>query len=165
MHRQSFRLVYGLMFIILLLVPFGVYHSKVEPYVIGHLWGYHLPVGYVGLLSGIIVILYSKLALVGKLRFGSVMMLAGLSLVLTLFFFPQDRVINMLHNTSFNGNQVDIDFAIGNLVVWGLSLVSIIVGLLLDMKRKKLASSINHSNREPEKYSGPIESCDNILCR
>jgi hypothetical protein len=120
----------------LLILPFGVYHSIAEPYVTGHLWGHHLPVGYVGFLSGIIVIFYPQLAHVEKLRLGSIMALAGLFLLLSLFFFPKIYSINLLHNTSFDGNQIDIDYSIGTSVVWGLSLLSILVGLFLRLKRK-----------------------------
>ncbi len=136
MHFQGFLQVYGMILIMMLFVPFGVYHSRTEPYTIGYLWGYFLPIGYAGLMSGIIVLLYPKLALVGKLRFGSVMILAGLFLFLTFFFFPEVYSINLLHNTSFDRNQVDVDYPIGNSVVWGLSLSSMIVGLSLNMKRK-----------------------------
>ena len=135
MDFQPFRLVYGLMLILMLFVPFGVYHSISEPYIIGHLWGYHLPVGYIGLLSGSMVILHPKLF--GNLRFGSVMIFIGLFLTLSLYCFPKDYFVNLLHNTSFNGNQIDIDYSIGNSTVLGLSFVNIIAGFLLNTKRKK----------------------------
>ena len=117
MHFQPFRLVYGLILVMMLFVPFGVYHSRVEPYIIGSLWGYHLPVGYCGLIFGIIVILYPKLAFVGKLRFGSFMILVGLFLLLSFFFWPKVNSINLLHKTSFDGNQVDVDSPIGNSII------------------------------------------------
>ena len=128
------------MLVMLLFVPFGAYYSRVEPYIIGYLWGYHLPVGYAGLIAGIMVVLYSKLALVRKLRFGSIMIVVELFLFLSFFFWPKVYSINLLQNTRFDGTQVDIDSSIGNSVVWGLSLISIIVGLLLSMKRFQLSN-------------------------
>ena len=64
------RVAYGLLLGTVLFIPFGAYHSRVEPYIIGFLWGYHLPVGYAALVSGLVVILYPKLtALKGRLDF------------------------------------------------------------------------------------------------
>ncbi len=57
---MAMRLVYGLALVAILFTPFGVYHSVVEPYVVGSLWGYSLPIGYIGLALGIIAILFSK---------------------------------------------------------------------------------------------------------
>ena len=65
-------------------------------YIIGYLWGYHLPVGYAGFIAGIMVVLYSKLALVRKLRFGSIMIVVGLFLFLSFFFWPKVYSINLL---------------------------------------------------------------------
>lgn len=137
MPVQPFRLMYGLSLVILLILPFGVYHSRAEPYIIGQLWGYHLPVGYVGFMSGIIVMFYSKLAHVEKLRFETFMVLAGLFLLFSFFLFSKVYSINLLHNTNFVGDQIDVDFPLGNTAVWGLSLLRITMGLFLRMKSTK----------------------------
>lgn len=135
MDLQPLRLVYGLVLVAILFTPFGVYHSISEPYIIGSLWGYHLPVGYAGLASGIIAILYPKLALVKNLRFGSFMILIGLFLLLSFFFSPKDYFVNLFHRTSFEGGQIDVDYPAGNSIVWGLSILSIATGSVLRTKR------------------------------
>ncbi len=135
MILQPLRLVYGLVLVAVLFTPFGVYDSILEPYVIGSLWGYHLPVGYVGLVSGIMVVLYPKLAVVRSLRFGSVMILVGLFLLLSFFFSPKDYFVNLRHGRSFDGGQIDVDYPAGNSVVWGLSLLSIAAGSVLRTRR------------------------------
>lgn len=135
MILQSLRLVYVLVLIGVLFVPFGAYHSMSEPYIQGYLWGYNLPVGYAGLVSGIVAILFPKLPTVRKLRFGSVMILLGLFLLLSFFFSPKDYFINLLRGTRFDGSQIDIDSPIGNSVVWGLSLFSVASGSLLRTRR------------------------------
>jgi len=126
---QFFRLTYGLTMCALLVVPFGVYHSIVEPYVVGSLWGYNLPIGYIGLLLGIMAILYPRLTL-RSIRFSAFMTIIGLSLLLTFVFSPSYYFINLLHSTSFSPSQIDVDLALGNSAVLGLSLLSIVTGLI-----------------------------------
>ncbi|MGD6811015.1 MAG: hypothetical protein ACQCN3_15080 [Candidatus Bathyarchaeia archaeon] len=122
------RLVYGVMLAVLIVTPFGVYHSLVEPYVTGALWGYQFPVGYVGLLLGITAILCPvKLR---SRRFSLLLAFSGLILLGTAVFAPKEYFINLFNNTSFSPNQIDIDFSLGNLAVLGLSLTSIFSGII-----------------------------------
>ncbi|MDQ1279403.1 MAG: hypothetical protein QG670_665 [Thermoproteota archaeon] len=132
---QQLRLVYGLILFAIVFIPFGVYHSRSEPYIIGSLWGYNLPIGYVGLVSGLLVILYQKIDFLKDLKFGSMMIVIGFFLLLSFLFSPKDFFVNLLSGTSFSSGQIDIDFPVGNSVVWGLSLFSIISGLFLKTKR------------------------------
>ena len=132
---QFFRLIYGLVLFTLLVMPFGVYHSRLEPYIIGNLWGYNLPIGYVGLASGLLVVLSQKIDFLNDLKFGYVMIIIGIFLLLSFLFSPKDFFINLLKGTNFSVGQIDIDYPIGNSAVWGLSLFSIITGLLLRIKR------------------------------
>jgi hypothetical protein len=121
------RLVYGVMLAVLLVTPFGVYHSRVEPYVTGALWGYQLPVGYIGLLLGITAVLYPV-----KLRsrkFSLLLAFTGLALLASFIFAPKDYLINLFNGTSFSPNQIDIDFSLGNLAVLVLSLASLFAGV------------------------------------
>jgi hypothetical protein len=129
MRLQLVRLVYGVMLGALLVMPFGVYHSTAEPYIVGSLWGYYLPVGYIGLLLCMVVIFYPKFSTLRSIRFGALMVIIGLSLLLTFIFSPIDYFINLLHSTSFSAGQIDVDFIVGNSAVLGLSLLSIVVGL------------------------------------
>ena len=128
MRLQLLRLVYGMLLGALLVTPFGVYHSRSEPYIIGALYGYHLPIGYIGLLLGILVVLYPRLSTLRSLKFSSLMIFIGLSLLLSFLFFPKDYFINLLHGTSFSPSQIDVDYPIGNSAVLGLSLLSIVIG-------------------------------------
>ncbi len=92
MKMGILRAVYGLMLIALLITPFGVYHSLSEPYITGYLLGYHLPIGYAGLVSGIPVMLYPKLVIVRNFKFATIMTVIGLFLLLPLFFSPRSYV-------------------------------------------------------------------------
>jgi MFS family permease len=129
MRLQLLRLAYGVMLGALLVTPFGVYHSRVEPYITGYLWGYNLPVGYVGLLLGMVAVLYPRLHALRRLRFSAFMLFIGLSLFLTFLFSPKDYLINLLHGTNFSPAQIDVDFVLGNSAVLGLSILSIVLGL------------------------------------
>ena len=134
------RLAYGVMVGAFLVMPFGVYHSISEPYITGYLWGYNLPIGYVGLLLCIMVVLYPRLNVMRSFRLSSLISLIGLFLLFTLYFSPNYYFINLLHGTSFSSGQIDVDFALGNTAVIGLSFFSIILGLvsatLLQYKKK-----------------------------
>jgi hypothetical protein len=132
---QPLRLVYGLALVAILFTPFGVYFSLSQPYIVGNLWGYNLPIGYVGLVLGLLVILYQKIDFLKNFRFGSIMIVIGIFLILSFLFSPKDFFVNLLHGTNFSAGQIDIDYSVGNWVVWGLSLFSIITGLLLRTKR------------------------------
>ena len=120
MRLHFLRLAYGVTLVFLLVMPFGVYHSRVEPYIMGYLWGYNLPVGYVGLLLGIAAVLYPKLNNRRNSRFSSFMPLIGLLLLLSFFFSPKDYFINLINGTNFSSIQIDVDFAVGNSTVLGL---------------------------------------------
>jgi hypothetical protein len=127
---QLVQLAYGVMLSALVITPFGVYHSRVEPYITGYLWGYNLPIGYVGVLLGILAVLYTRLNALRRLRFSSFMPFIGMFLLLSFFFSPKDYFINLIHGTNFSPAEIDVDFAVGNSAVLGLSLLSIAFGLV-----------------------------------
>ena len=134
------RLAYGAVLISLLFVPFGAYHSRVELYISGFLWGYHLPVGHVAFVSGLLVILYPRLTpLKGRLDF--LVVVIGLVLLLS-FAIPKEFSINLLHGTSFSSAQIDVDSPVGNVTVWGLSLFSLALGFVLRAKLFRSASQL-----------------------
>jgi hypothetical protein len=133
MMFKVLRVAYGLLLVAVLFVPFGAYHSRVEPYISGFLWGYQLPVGYVALVSGLLVILYPRLNMLkGRLDF--LVVAIGLFLLLSFILFPKEFFINLLHGTSFSAAQIDVDSPVGNVVVWGLSLLSLALGFVLRAK-------------------------------
>jgi hypothetical protein len=133
------RLAYGSMLVAVLFVPFGVYHSTVEPYVTGYLWGFLLLVGYVAAASGITVILYPRLPALKKLRFDTLLLLIGLALLFFVLVIPREFAVNLFNGTSFSPGQVDIDYAVGNAVVLFLAILSGITGVLIRMN-SRLAS-------------------------
>lgn len=123
------RLVYGLALIAILFTPFGVYHSVAEPYIVGSLWGYSLPIGYIGLALGIIAILFPKTILTKKTSFGLAMAAIGVVLIGSLFLVPREPFINWINGTNFSSSQIDVDFAAGNAITLLIGLASIIAGL------------------------------------
>jgi hypothetical protein len=139
-HFELVRLAYGVMLGSLLIMPFGVYHSTAEPYITGSLWGYYLPIGYVGFLLGIMVVFYQRLSTLRNLRFSALMLIIGLSLLFTFIFAPNDYFINLLHGTSFSPNQIDVDFILGNSAVLGLSILSIVVSLVSFATEKRVTN-------------------------
>ena len=127
------RVIYGVLLIAVLFVPFGAYHSRTEPFITGFLWGYELPVGYVALVSGLAVLLYPKLSLLkGRLDFA--VMMIGLVLLLSLSLSSKEFFINLFNGTSFSAGQIDVDSPVGNVVIWGLSLFSLALGFALRAK-------------------------------
>jgi hypothetical protein len=137
---QTLRVIYGFVLVAMLFIPFGVYHSLSEPYIIGNLWGYILPIGYVGLMSGLLAILYQKIEFMRGFKFGSVMIFIGIVLLVSFLFLPREFFINLLHGISFSAGQIDIDAPVGNSVALGLSLFSITAGLLLRIIRSNSKS-------------------------
>lgn len=126
MVHLALRLAYGLTLIAILFIPFGSYHSFGEPAIYGVLWGYHLPVGYVALVLGVLVIFFPKMILASNYGFGATMVVIGLFLMLSLLLYPKQYSINLIHGTNVTA---DIDYPVGNSVTLFLSLFSIVVGL------------------------------------
>jgi hypothetical protein len=132
---QVLRLLYGVMLCLILVTPFGVYHSVSEPYIIGYLWGYNLPIGYVGLLCGVAMILYPRLNTLKSSGFSSLMPFIGLILLISFLVTPNYYFINLLQGTSFSSGQIDVDFQVGNSAAMAFSLLSIALGIAFTRKR------------------------------
>lgn len=124
------RLAYGVMLSALLITPFGVYHSRVEPYIIGSLWGYNLPIGYIGLILGIQVILFPRTVFARKPSFGVAMVVIGVLLIGSVYLVPRESFINWINGTNFSGSQIDVDFAIGNAITLFMGMFSVVAGLV-----------------------------------
>jgi hypothetical protein len=124
------RLAYGVMLGALLIMPFGVYHYRVEPYIIGSLWGYNLPIGYIGLALGILAIAFPKTVLARRSSFGITMVAIGVLLIGLLYLVPREPFINWINGTNFSSSQIDIDFAIGNILTLFMGLFSITAGII-----------------------------------
>ena len=131
MALQFLRLAYGAVLIAVLFVPFGLYHTMAEPYVSGALWGFMLPVGYVAAASGVTVILYSRSTLLKRLGFGYLLMVIGVSLLLSLLLFPRELSISLLYGT----NMIDMDYSTFTGAVFWLSLLSIAAGIAIKVTK------------------------------
>ena len=125
------RLAYGAVLVAVLFVPFGLYHTMAEPYVSGVLWGFMLPVGYVAAASGVAVILYPRSRLLKRLRFGYLMMVIGVALLLSLLLFPREFSISLLYGT----NMINMDYSTFTGAVFWLSLLSIGAGIATEVTK------------------------------
>ena len=131
---QILRLAYGAMLIAVLFLPFGFYNTMAEPYASGAVWDWMLPVGYVVAASGVAVIFYPRSKLLKRLGFGYLLMLVGVSLLLSLLLYPKELSISLLHGT----NMIDTDRSTFTGAVFWLSLLSIVAGIAIKMMRFKL---------------------------
>ena len=104
---KALRLVYGAILFTVLLLPFGFFNTMAEPYVSGAIWGFMLPVGYVAALSGLAVIFYPRSKFLKKLGFGNLLMVVGVSMLLSLLLYPRVLSISLLYGT----NMVDTDYS------------------------------------------------------
>jgi len=125
MALQLLRLAYGAVLIAVLFVPFGLYNTMAEPYVSGAVWGFMLPVGYVAAASGVTVILYPRSTLLKRLGFGYLLMVIGVSLLISLWMYPRELSISLLYGT----NMIDMDYSTFTGAVFWLSLLSIAAGI------------------------------------
>ena len=95
----------------------------------GYIWGYQLPIGYVGLALGLLAILSPKTILARKHSFGTVMVAIGIFLIISLYLSPYEYFINLIHGTNLPGGAIDVEYPIGHIVTLYLAMFSIIVGL------------------------------------
>ena len=133
MAFQFLRLAYGAVLFAVLFLPFGLYHTMAEPYVSGALCGFMLPVGYIAAASGVAIIFYPRSKLLRKLGLGYLLMVVGVSLLLSLLLYPRELTISLLHGT----NMIDIDYSTFTGAVFWLSLLSIVAGIAIKMTRIK----------------------------
>ena len=119
-------------------MQYGVYHSFSEASVMGILWGYHLPIGYLGFALGLLVMAYPKTRLTKKLSFPSLMIAIGFLLIFTNILMPKEFFINLIHQSNSNPALIDIDYPVGNLLVWVLTLFSIMAGAMLRIRGSQL---------------------------
>ena len=129
MGLQILRLAHGAMLIAVLFLPFGLYNTMAEPYVSGAVWGFMLPVGYVAAASGLAIIFYPRSKLLRRLGLSYLLMVIGVSLLLSLRLYPRSLSISLLHGT----NMIDIDYSAFTGVVFWLSLLTVAVGIGIKM--------------------------------
>jgi hypothetical protein len=72
--------------------------------------------------------------LLRRLGFGYLLMVVGVSLLLSLLLYPRELSISMLHGT----NMIDTDYSTFTGAVFWLSLLSIASGIAIKMTRIKL---------------------------
>ena len=125
MALRILRLAYGAMLIAVLFLPFGLYNTMAEPYVSGVVWGFMIPVGYVAAASGAVVILYPRWKLLRRLGFGYLLMAVGVCLLLSLWLYPRELSVSLLHGT----NMIDLDYSTFTGAVFWLSLLTVAAGI------------------------------------
>jgi hypothetical protein len=138
LNFKPLRFLYGAALIAVLFAPFGIYHSFSEASVMGTLWGYHLPIGYLGLALGLAVMAYPRAGLTKKLSFASFMVITGFLLIATALLTPEEYFVSLIHGGNTNPAMIDIDYPIGNWLVWGLTLFSVTAGLLLRIRENRI---------------------------
>ena len=131
MTFQILRLAYGAVLIAVLFLPFGFYNTMAEPFVSGLVWGFMLPVGYISAASGVAIIFYPRSKLLRRLGFGYLMIAVGILLLLSLWLYPRELSISLLHGT----NMIDTDYSTFTGAVFWLSLLTIIAGITIKMTR------------------------------
>lgn len=129
---QILRLAYGAILIAVLFLPFGLYNTMAEPYASGVVWGFMLPVGYIAAASGVAVIFYPRSKLLRRLGFGYLLIAAGASLLFSLWLYPRELSISLLHGT----NMIDIDYSTFTGAVFWLSLLSLAAGIAIRMRER-----------------------------
>jgi hypothetical protein len=102
-----------------------------EPYVSGALWGFMLPAGYVAAASGVAVIFYPRVKLLNRRGLGYLLVVVGVSLLLSLWLYPRELSISLLYRT----NMIDIDYSTFTGAVFWLSLISVAAGIAIKMHR------------------------------
>ena len=130
MMLRILRLVYGVLLVSVLFLPFGIYHTMVEPYASGALWGFMLPIGYVAAASGVAVILYPRSRILKRIGFGYLLVLTSSLMLLSVFLFPRELSIELLHGTT----MIDLDYSIFTGAITWLSLLSMVAGLFVRAK-------------------------------
>jgi hypothetical protein len=149
MALQILRLAYGAVLIAVLFLPFGIYNTMAEPYVSGAVWGFMLPVGHIAAASGAAVILYPRSKLLRKIGFSYLLIVVGVSMLLSLWLYPREYSISLLYGT----NMIDIDYSTFTGAVFWLSLLSAAAGTAISlakfiMKRPyKRASGLGENKR------------------
>jgi hypothetical protein len=131
MALQILRIAYGAVLIAVFFLPFGLYNTMAEPYVSGAVWGFMLPVSYVAAASGVAVIFFPRSKLLRRLGFGYLLIVIGVSLLLSLWLYPRELSISLLHGT----NAIDIDYSPFTGAVFWLSLLSVAAGITIKMTR------------------------------
>ncbi len=132
MTSQILRLAYGGVLVAVLFLPFGFYNTMAEPYASGVVWGFMLPVGYIAAVSGVAIVFYPQSKMLRKLGFGYFLILVGISMALSLWLYPRELSISLLHGT----NMIDIDYSTLTGAVFWLSLLSVFSGIAVKLTRE-----------------------------
>ena len=136
MALKILRLAYGAVLIAVLFLPFGLYNTMSEPYVSGVVWGFMLSIGYIAATSGVAVISYPKWKLLKRLGFSYLLIAVGVSMLLSLWLYPRELSISLLHGT----NMIDTDYSTFTGAVFWLSILSAVAGTAIEITRIILKS-------------------------
>jgi hypothetical protein len=96
---ETLALFLGTIFASFLFLPWGTYHSIIEPYIADYLYGYKLPFGWVSFVCGLLIVLHQKTRLSGIMELDSFMMAGGLAILISLLL-PRGYFINLWHGVN-----------------------------------------------------------------
>ena len=92
MRFQNFLvIILGVLFVASAFVPLGPYHFVGEPNIVGVLWNFMLPKGWLALIIGVILIFHKYLGFENK----KLVLFLGISSLLIVVFRFQD--VDLLH--------------------------------------------------------------------
>jgi hypothetical protein len=134
MILTKLRLTLGVLFASFLFLPWGVYHSLMEPYIVNYLYGYKLPFGYVSFIFGLLLVLYSKIKLNKVVRMDSLLIIGGFATLLPLTP-PSEYFISLWHKVSYTA--WDIESSSFLILPFLLALLCMAMGLISHFHRMK----------------------------
>ena len=121
------KTAYGFLLVLLMIMPFGVYGT---PQTQGILMGYQLPMGYAGLVTGLLTIFHRRLLLLKRVNPGHILLVGGALLVLAVRFTDPDYFINLWHGTSFENWQIDVErYSVGTILTLLIGLVGLAIAM------------------------------------
>ena len=94
-----------------------------------------MPIGYLGLVAGLLVVAYPKTGLTKKVSLSSLLIVIRVLLIITQALTTEKYFAGLIHGATSNTAMIDIDYPFGNWLVWGLIFVSVAGGLLLNARQ------------------------------
>lgn len=114
-------IVFGFLFIASAFVPLGPYHNEGGLDISGTLWNFMLPTGWLGIISGVILLLHEAVGMKSKLLAYAIF---TTSLLLILLFLLQDADYFISLWNGVSGLDFDVD------AQWFLAPVSFYLGII-----------------------------------
>jgi hypothetical protein len=122
---QNLVIILGVTFVVSTFVPLGPYHFVGEPNVVGVLWNFMLPTGWLALIIGVILIFHKHLGLKNK----KLALFLGISslLIVVIRFQDVDYFLSLYHGIS---GEFDVDSHAISIFPFAVALVSLLASFL-----------------------------------